>query len=334
MHKLVGAEIFKIGKHNGLEFNEADLDNIVEAFSAFKNEARIPLKFGHNNEQAITDGQPALGWVERVWRDGQTLFADFVGLPTVVFNAVKNGLYRNVSIELLKGIERNGNSFPWVLDAVALLGADTPAVRGLKDLQALTMSAKNLPNMKFKAAVVFTLSSKIGVKSTMTLEELQAAFDDLKTKFDAQEKAMFSQRADFHRTRMRDILEAAVASGEIDPRVRDRVVNSAQFKSDADVTAIWTETEIRNEIKASRRADFSEQKPKSKVGDGKPDPLEGKSNAEVLTFRAQAECTRLGQNPLNADDLSAATKRVLRTDPKLGKAYFDDPHGSYKSDAA
>ena len=73
-----------------------------------------------------------------------------MGLPTVVFNAVKNGLYRNVSIELLKGIERNGNSFPWVLDAVALLGADTPAVRGLKDLQALTMSAKNLPNMKFK----------------------------------------------------------------------------------------------------------------------------------------------------------------------------------------
>ena len=104
----------------------------------------------------------------------------------------------------------------------------------------------------------------------MTLEELQAALDDLKTKFDAQEKAMFSQRADFHRTRMRDILEAAVASGEIDPRVRDRVVNSAQFKSDADVTAIWTETEIRNEIKASRRADFSEQKPKSKVGDGNP----------------------------------------------------------------
>lgn len=335
MHKLVGAEIFKVGKHNNLEFTEADLDAIVQAFTSFKDETRIPLKFGHNNEQPFTDGQPALGWVDRVWRDGKTLFADFVGLPTVVFNAVKNGLYRNVSIELLKGIERDGTSFPWVLDAVALLGADTPAVRGLKDLQALTMSAKNLNGVKFKSAVVFTSSTNIGAKTSMTLEEMQAAFNDLQKKFDDQTKLLFTQNANFHRTRMKDILEAAVKSGEIDPRVRDRVVNSAQFKNDADVTTIWTETEIRAEIAANRRADFSEQGPKSKSGgNGEGDPLAGKSNAEVLTFKARENCIKMGQNPLSSDDLHAATVRVLREEPKLGRAYFDDPHGSYKNDAA
>ena len=34
---------------------------------------RIPLKLGHENDAKMKDGAPALGWVDRVWREGSKL---------------------------------------------------------------------------------------------------------------------------------------------------------------------------------------------------------------------------------------------------------------------
>lgn len=55
----------------------------------------------------------------------------------------------------------------------------------------------------------------------------------------------------------------------------------------------------------------------------------GKSAAEVLTFRAENECVRLGGNVNCHDDMVAATARVLKADPKLADAYYDDPRASF-----
>lgn len=337
-HKLVGAEIFKVGTHNGLDFSAADLDAIVNAFDALKDTIRVPLKFGHNNEQTITDGQPALGWVDRVWKDGIKLLADFSGVPTVVFEAIKNGLYRNVSIELLKDVGLDGGAVrPWVLDGVALLGADSPAVRGLKDLQALTMSAKGLKGVRIGAQVAFTQSINIGASKTMTNEELQAALDAANQKLDAQTKAMFTEKVAAHRAKIVSIIEDAIKAKEIDPRIRARVEASKAFKSDDDVLTVWTEDEVKAEIRANRREDFNETGAKTKVKTNNESALAvGKSNAEAVTFRAQEEAKRVGHDPMNVEHLSAATKRLFKQDTKLARAYFDDPHGEYKptTDAA
>lgn len=339
-HKLTGVEIFKAGRHNGLDFSDADLDGIVAAFDSLKDRTRVPLKFGHNGEQLITDGQPAIGWVERIWKDGSKLLSDFVGVPSVVFDAIKRGLYRNVSIELLKDVGLDGDPVrPWVLDAVALLGADTPAVRGLKDLQALTMTAKGLKGVHIGGEVVFTQSVQIGEKTTMTktVEELQAELAAANQKLADQKKAHFAEKVAAHREKISSILENAVKEGRILPRVRDRIEGSRQFKSDEDVIAFWTEAEVKSEIEANKRAEFTEGAVRSKSGGGEDNgnkQLSGKSNAEAVTFKAQAEALRVGHDPMNVEHLSAATKRVFKSDPALATAYFNDPHGDYKPDAA
>ncbi len=141
MAELKGAEIFAAGRWNGQTFDEDDLDNIVKSFEALGLSGRIPLKIGHNFEQPLTDGQPALGWVDRIWRDGKKLLANFRDVPRVVYDAIRAGRYKHVSIELLRDVQADTRTVPFVLDAVALLGADVPAVGSLKDLQSLTLSA-------------------------------------------------------------------------------------------------------------------------------------------------------------------------------------------------
>ena len=130
-----GAEIFAAGKFfpgnlNGeaVEFTEADLDHIVAAFAERASSGRVPLKLGHNDAQPITDGQPALGWVSRVWREGAKLLADFSDMPAAVYDAIKAGLYKFISVELSKDVQTAGGLRSWALDAAALLGADIPAV--------------------------------------------------------------------------------------------------------------------------------------------------------------------------------------------------------------
>jgi len=135
---LKGREIFAVGKWNGMTFTESQLDDIVTNFETLKDIHKVPLKFGHNDEQEITDGQPAIGWISKVYREGKKLLADFTDVPSTVLNAMKKKLYRTVSIELLFDVERSdGQKFKNVLDAVAILGADHPAVNTLEDLDKL-----------------------------------------------------------------------------------------------------------------------------------------------------------------------------------------------------
>ena len=94
------AEIFAVGRWNGFEFSLVDLQRIAETFKALGDKHRVPLKFGHNNEQPMTDGQPALGWVTDVWVAGEKLMAKFSDIPEIVFNAMQKKLYNNVSVEL------------------------------------------------------------------------------------------------------------------------------------------------------------------------------------------------------------------------------------------
>lgn len=132
-HDLV-AEVFAAGKWNGREFSVNDLAEIAENFRILGDNHRVPLKLGHNDEQPITDGQMALGWVEDVWVEGEKLMAKFVAIPTVVYEAIRTKKFRNVSIELDIGVSHKGRNFRHVLSAVALLGADLPAVNTLQDL--------------------------------------------------------------------------------------------------------------------------------------------------------------------------------------------------------
>ena len=97
-----------------------------------------PLKLGHNDEQTeLKDGQPALGYIDKIYKVGTKLVADFKELPKKVYEAIKRGNYKRVSSEIYWNYKANGSTFNRVLKAVALLGAEVPAVTNLQSIEGL-----------------------------------------------------------------------------------------------------------------------------------------------------------------------------------------------------
>ena len=138
MHNIKNVEIFSEGTWNGNKITPEILKNIVDAFAKTKDFLKPVLKLGHNNEQEILkrDGLPAAGWVTDVRIKGRKLIADFSDIPEKIFKLIKNKRYRKVSVEIFSGYSFEGNEFPHILGAVALLGADIPAVQNLNDIMA------------------------------------------------------------------------------------------------------------------------------------------------------------------------------------------------------
>ena len=128
-NSIEGVELFATGTHNGDKYTEEDLDAIVEAFG--KLDFKPPLKAGHGKD---VPGMPALGWVANLRRVGSKLIADFSHMPDVVYQAIKDRRYNTVSAEIYWNLKRGGDAFRRALKAVALLGAEIPAVAGLRPL--------------------------------------------------------------------------------------------------------------------------------------------------------------------------------------------------------
>lgn len=96
------------------------------------------LKIGH--EDPRFDGSPALGHLDnlRLTDNGQTLSGDFVGVPTRLASVLASA-YPDRSIEgIHEFTAADGTTFPFVLTAVALLGATAPGIDTLRSLQDVT----------------------------------------------------------------------------------------------------------------------------------------------------------------------------------------------------
>jgi hypothetical protein len=139
---LRGVEIFSSGTWNGDVYNERDLDAMVSAFHSLG--IKPPLKLGHDEAQkwfGQKDGAPALGWVANLRRFGKKLVADLVDVPDALHGMITSKRYRTKSAEVYWDYkDGEGRIWPRVLRAVALLGADLPAVSNLQDLQMALMA--------------------------------------------------------------------------------------------------------------------------------------------------------------------------------------------------
>ena len=90
---------------------------------------RAPVvKFGHTDPsltdgQLMGDGKPALGRLQhlRVTADGQTLLADWVGIPAPV-DEIADSAYPSRSVECYLGVKTAGGAtYPMVVTGLALL---------------------------------------------------------------------------------------------------------------------------------------------------------------------------------------------------------------------
>lgn len=348
VHELRGVEIFATGTWNGRKFTDADLDDIVRSFDFFELSGRVPFKLGHNFEQPVTDGQPALGWVRRIYRAGAKLLADFFDIPTIVYDAIRTGRYKFVSVELLRDVQADTRVVPLVLDAVALLGADVPAVGNLRDLQALTLSRlRGTERLAFTQAFTNVESSNRMTDTPPSAAETELANmraqlarmqadlarsnserDAANTQATANHERFSRLEADTraakikaHRESIKELLETAVRKKEILPAARERFTRRFKIESD-DVESIPL-SDVESYIKENPNPFL---KTASATIGGDPDeiPSGGLPDKELMA-RSRKVCRERGWNPENWEHLQRAGVAVLRADPQLAQRYRDLP---------
>lgn len=137
LHDIQGCEIFATGTWHGDEYTTKDLDAMCEAFG--KVGFKPPLKLGHSEKQHLLTnaGLPAAGWVDRIYRKGEKLLADFSAIPKQIHDLIVRKAYDRVSSEIYWDYTHEESKLPRVLKAVALLGSEIPEVTTLDSISAL-----------------------------------------------------------------------------------------------------------------------------------------------------------------------------------------------------
>jgi hypothetical protein len=332
-HEL-DAEIFSTGIWNGETFTQGDLEEIARNFERLKGEIQPPLKFGHDERQTLlgqADGDPALGWVRALRVEGGKLIARLAGLPDVVYRAIQAGRYRRVSSELYFNLRRNGEELGKALKAVALLGADIPAVTNLQDLTALMTAA---PRFEAGAVKVFTgpwharvtpaqPESEPTMVEPSNLTALEAEVSELRAYKVRQEQQQDQDRRQRDGESFRSARKTALAfcedqvrEGRLSPALRNRLAREfdgqAQgFSAAAGLAVSWES--VRALVLEGATAALG-----GEVGFAQTEesPADADPSARLATL-ATRKMTELGLT------YSQAAQYVLKTDPGLARAYRD-----------
>lgn len=153
-HQIADIEIFGAGtwtpaSGGEVTITEADLDNMVTSFQVTRNLPgfRPRLKLGHQESNEFFGGDkglPNFGFVSDIKRVGDKILASFQDVPKALFDLMSAGRYNTVSVEVIPRAEVSGSNLFSVLTAVAVLGAELPAVKGLAEL-ADVMLAEDEP---------------------------------------------------------------------------------------------------------------------------------------------------------------------------------------------
>lgn len=129
-HKFKGladwVEVFRAGTHKdskGREcsFTTGDLDQIIANTAT----EPAPAVLGHPKHDA-----PAYAWTAGMKREGDVLFAKFDHIHPAFESGVATGAYRNRSVSIYKD-----DTAGWKLRHVGWLGAEPPAITGLKPVE-------------------------------------------------------------------------------------------------------------------------------------------------------------------------------------------------------
>jgi len=353
MARLTGVEIFKAGSWKGLSFTEDDLDDIVANYEELRDVHKIPLKLGHTGE--LKKGQPAFGWAENVRRAGKLLLADFHDVPDKLAQAIQHKMYRTVSIELLMGVKMGKKIFRHLLDAVALLGADQPAVLGLGDLDKYLAERGVAFDdaghcLTFETLAGERKSTTGGLTMDKDVEERFARLESLITKsrgddedeaarkrrreeadrvekLERDNKRLLAEREEaatkskkdkieVQRKAAKDVIEEAIKAKKIQPAQRDYFTRLHKLDDDAAVEALNVE-EFRKmfDLKAPRQG--SEGLDRHTTGDVVDDE-EVDSGAQMLALTRE----HMLKHGLKPEQFADALDAVSLANPKLHRAYL------------
>ena len=178
-----GIEIFRAGRHidesgTAHQFSDADLDGMAQSYNPALREA--PLTVGHPQ-----DNLPAYGWVKSVTRnDSGMLLMNPHQVEPQFAEMVEAGRFKKRSASFYPPQSPN-NPTPgkWYLRHVAFLGAQPPAVAGLKDIAFSAADADGAVSFSddCKCATTFTpqatTPTPVNQEKTLMDKEMQAQID-------------------------------------------------------------------------------------------------------------------------------------------------------------
>ena len=200
---VIGLEIFSIGTHTDSQgmTNEFTADDVNYMVGAFGVPEFVPVKLGHtsdefqqkvaselglppavlNGENEGLDGVASLGQVIKIYPEGNKLVAD-LKVPDAMAQLFADGYFRDVSCELSADDEDR-----WILDGLAMLGAERPAVEDLAGISEAYVARKR------EAVATRSFSQKIPKKVKMSDAD-KGALDKILDRFkSADESLSFSE---------------------------------------------------------------------------------------------------------------------------------------------
>jgi len=224
--------IFKTGKHtdsagNTKEWTEKDLDNIVKNYDPTKHES--PIVIGHPRTNA-----PAFGWVDKLKRVGDTLYALPKQLANDFVEMVNKGLFKKRSISLYPD---------GTLRHVGFLGAQPPAVKGLPDVEFADENLEtieidnlnidlnepednpqdNLKKMEEKLKQ-YEMKSKEMDEKERKFEELQTKYSQVLVEKSNLEKELQKQKRDAQLKEYAEVVDKAIANGKLLPSMKNTMI--------------------------------------------------------------------------------------------------------------
>jgi hypothetical protein len=153
MTVMQAIHIFRAGSHvamsgQALEFSESDLAASAAAYDPAKHEA--PITVGHPTHDA-----PAYGWVRSVSAGADGLTADPAQVDPAFAEMVTAGRFKKVSASFFApGAKANPVPGVWYLRHVGFLGAQPPAVKGLRQAE-FAEAAEDVVTVEFGEAGAF-----------------------------------------------------------------------------------------------------------------------------------------------------------------------------------
>lgn len=328
-----------------------DIDGIVSSFNFLGLGGKIPLKLGHEGPDQRDDpaSQYAMGWVQSIWRDGKKMMANF-DLPQKVYNAIKEKMLKFNSVELLKNVQVGNRQIPWVLDAVALLGTDQPAVGVLREMQAsiearrtslrssgrVTLSSngrkqtevKKMDEKEIAALVAKSVGEAVKAALAPVEEKLKLAEESrIRTEVEAKK-----QRIDMTRATIDRLFNAGIEAKTLEPAVRERYVKLTKYDKSDEFVSTLDIKDVEEYIKENSKK--VEAKKTTDAGSSGNEEEKGKAVGKIVYDRATKLLASRNQNVNDLNLRKSATVEVLKSASKaLARAYTNGDQ-TYEEDAA
>lgn len=339
-------EVMSTGVWNGDKFTVEDLNNIKSNFYDLKDLVKPFIKLGHNMKQE-KDGSPAMGWVKELKVVGEKLTATLTQVPDIVYKAIRSGRYKRLSAEVYFNFkDKAGNIRRKVLRALALLGADVPAVDNLADLDAfLTQSilAGQFEDVKSYSWDVENEKELITIESFVNPEkdkekkmgkedeakeykdkavqeeqkrkEAEKEAREYKEKLEAKEKEEKEKVKKASEEEFTAFTEKMVKDGKLTPALRDQLVKDFSFEEEKGFFVISFEAFKKFVSEQEKFIEFKE------LGSHEGENLDQITNKETVQETVDRKTKKYAlDNKLSYGDALTA---VLEQNPKLADKYYE-----------